>query len=183
MHDDTWDELIDKMTDKLPGMVNEFLQQFQASGFYGRSAVSNQDLRDTAQHALSAILSTVRHGTTNEELTRRATSLGRRRARQGVDLDALEDAIQLDFSIIWQNLKTEGKAQGTEAVATLIEHVNDLFSTVNSYTLHARARHSSRKKLACPVTCDWPTPGTWIGSSPPVRSMRKASTRLPRTWD
>lgn len=138
MHDDTWDELIDKMTGKLPGMVNEFLQQFQASGFYGQSAVSNQDLRDTAQHALSAILSTVRHGTTSEELTRRATSLGRRRARQGVDLDALEDAIQLDFSIIWQNLKTEGKAQGTEAVVTLIEHVNDLFSTVNSYTLHAR---------------------------------------------
>ncbi len=138
MHDDTWDELIDKMTDKLPGMVNEFLQQFQASGFYGQSAVSDQDLRDTAQHALSAILSTVHHGTTSEELTRRATSLGRRRARQGVDLDALEDAIQLDFSIIWQNLKTEGKTQGTEAVATLIEHVNDLFSTVNSYTLHAR---------------------------------------------
>ena len=48
MHDDTWDELIDKMTDKLPGMVNEFLQQFQASGFYGQSAVSDQDLRDTA---------------------------------------------------------------------------------------------------------------------------------------
>src|SRR5699024_9670064 len=70
------------------------------------------------------------------KLKEHAERFGHRRARQGIDLPLLVDAIHLDFKIIWNHLKN---IAGEESLPVLIEHVEKLNYVVTEYAFYARA--------------------------------------------
>ena len=134
MHEERWREIVTEVHSDIPRLVEDFLAAFTATGRYGDSLVSEDELRLTAFEVFARITEVLVGTMDKSELRTHAQNLGRRRARQGVELASLIDAIQLDFDILWTRLRA---AAGTDQ-STLIEHVAHLHSVVTLYNLMVR---------------------------------------------
>ena len=134
MHENRWREIVAEVHGHIPRMVEDFFTTFSTTGRYGDSLVSEDELRLTAFEVFARITDVLVGAMDETELRSHAQELGRRRARQGVDLAMLVDAIQLDFDVLWTHLR---RAAGTDE-HVLIEHVAHLHSVVTLYNLVVR---------------------------------------------
>ncbi|MDK8763502.1 helix-turn-helix domain-containing protein [Corynebacterium sp. MSK218] len=134
MHEERWREIVAEVHSDIPRLVEDFLTAFTAAGRYGDSLVSEDELRLTAFEVFARITEVLVGAMDKSELRTHAQNLGRRRARQGVELASLIDAIQLDFDVLWARLR---EAAGADQ-STLIEHVAHLHSVVTLYNLMVR---------------------------------------------
>ncbi|OFT63039.1 helix-turn-helix domain-containing protein [Corynebacterium sp. HMSC05E07] len=134
MHERRWREIVAEVHSDIPRMVEDFLTAFTTTGRYGNSLVSEDELRLTAFEVFARITDMLVGAVDEAELRTHAQGLGRRRARQGVELALLVDAIQLDFDVLWTHLR---RAAGTDE-HELIEHVAHLHSVVTLYNLVVR---------------------------------------------
>ena len=158
MHEKRWRDIVAEVHGTIPRLVEDFLAAFSRSGRYGDSLVSEDELRLTAFEVFARITDVLVGAMDEEELRAHAQSLGRRRAHQGVELATLIDAIQLDFTVLWEHLR---RAAGADQ-EILIDHVAQVHSVVTMYNLvvrdayrleeargqhnvhHAHARHLER---------------------------------------
>lgn len=134
MHEKRWHDIVAKVHGTIPRLVEDFLAAFSRSGRYGDSLVSEDELRLTAFEVFARITDVLVGAMDEEELRTHAQSLGRRRAHQGVELGTLIDAIQLDFTVLWEHLR---RAAGADQEA-LIDHVAQVHSVVTMYNLVVR---------------------------------------------
>lgn len=134
MHEKRWHDIVAEVHGTIPRLVEDFLAAFSRSGRYGDSLVSEDELRLTAFEVLARITDMLVGAMDEEELRAHAQSLGRRRAHQGVELATLIDAIQLDFTVLWEHLR---RAAGADQ-DVLIDHVTQLHSVVTMYNLVVR---------------------------------------------
>lgn len=134
MHEQRWHDIVAEVQGTIPRLVEDFLTAFSRSGRYGDSLVSEDELRLTAFEVLARISDVLVGAMDEEELRAHAQSLGRRRAHQGVELATLIDAIQLDFTVLWEHLR---RAAGADQ-EVLIDHVTQLHSVVTMYNLVVR---------------------------------------------
>ena len=134
MHEKRWHDIVAEVHGTIPRLVEDFLAAFSRSGRYGDSLVSEDELRLTAFEVLARITDMLVGAMEEEELRAHAQSLGRRRAHQGVELATLIDAIQLDFTVLWEHLR---RAAGADQ-DVLIDHVTQLHSVVTMYNLVVR---------------------------------------------
>ncbi len=134
MHEKRWRDIVAEVHGTIPRLVEDFLAAFSRSGRYGDSLVSEDELRLTAFEVFARITDVLVGAMDEEELRAHAQSLGRRRAHQGVELATLIDAIQLDFTVLWEHLR---RAAG-EDQAVLIDHVAQVHSVVTMYNLVVR---------------------------------------------
>lgn len=134
MHEKRWHDIVTKVHGTIPHLVEDFLAAFSRSGRYGDSLVSEDELRLTAFEVFARITDVLVGAMDEEELRTHAQSLGRRRAHQGVELATLIDAIQLDFTVLWEHLR---RAAGADQEA-LIDHVAQVHSVVTMYNLVVR---------------------------------------------
>lgn len=134
MHEERWREIVAEVHSDIPRLVEDFLTAFTAAGRYGDSLVSEDELRLTAFEVFARITEVLVGAMDKSELRTHAQNLGRRRARQGVELASLIDAIQLDFDVLWTRLRAAAGADQS----TLIEHVAHLHSVVTLYNLMVR---------------------------------------------
>lgn len=134
MHEKRWHDIVAKVHGTIPRLVEDFLAAFSRSGRYGDSLVSEDELRLTAFEVFARITDVLVGAMDEEELRTHAQSLGRRRAHQGVELATLIDAIQLDFTVLWEHLR---RAAGADQEA-LIDHVAQVHSVVTMYNLVVR---------------------------------------------
>ena len=134
MHEQRWHDIVAEVQGTIPRLVEDFLAAFSRSGRYGDSLVSEDELRLTAFEVLARISDVLVGAMNEEELRAHAQSLGRRRAHQGVELATLIDAIQLDFTVLWEHLR---RAAGADQ-EVLIDHVTQLHSVVTMYNLVVR---------------------------------------------
>ena len=68
---------------------------------YGASAVPREDLRDTAVASMELLLRLIGNLPLTDRLLNLSEELGHRRARQGVALESLLQAVRLDFRLLW----------------------------------------------------------------------------------
>ncbi|MHC2548282.1 PucR family transcriptional regulator [Corynebacterium hesseae] len=134
MHEKRWHDIVAEVHGTIPRLVEDFLAAFSRSGRYGDSLVSEDELRLTAFEVFARITDVLVGTMDEEELRTHAQSLGRRRAHQGVALATLIDAIQLDFTVLWEHLR---QAAGADQEA-LIDHVAQVHSVVTMYNLVVR---------------------------------------------
>ncbi len=134
MHEKRWHDIVAEVHGTIPRLVEDFLAAFSRSGRYGDSLVSEDELRLTAFEVFARITDVLVGAMDEEELRTHAQSLGRRRAHQGVALATLIDAIQLDFTVLWEHLR---RAAGADQEA-LIDHVAQVHSVVTMYNLVVR---------------------------------------------
>ncbi|MHB0834638.1 MAG: helix-turn-helix domain-containing protein [Corynebacterium aurimucosum] len=134
MHEKRWRDVVAEVHGTIPRLVEDFLAAFTRSGRYGDSLVSEDELRLTAFEVFARITDVLVGAMDEEELRTHAQSLGRRRAHQGVELATLIDAIQLDFTVLWEHLR---RAAGTDQ-EVLIDHVAEVHSVVTMYNLVVR---------------------------------------------
>lgn len=134
MHEKRWHNIVAEVHGTIPRLVEDFLAAFSRSGRYGDSLVSEDELRLTAFEVFARITDVLVGAMDEEELRAHAQSLGRRRAHQGVELATLIDAIQLDFTVLWEHLR---RAAGADQEA-LIDHVAQVHSVVTMYNLVVR---------------------------------------------
>ena len=134
MHEQRWHDIVAEVHGTIPRLAEDFLAAFTRSGRYGDSLVSEDELRLTAFEVFARITDVLVGAMDEEELRAHAQSLGRRRAHQGVELGTLIDAIQLDFTVLWEHLR---QAAGTDQ-EVLIDHVAQVHSIVTMYNLVVR---------------------------------------------
>ncbi|TVU84869.1 PucR family transcriptional regulator [Corynebacterium aurimucosum] len=134
MHEKRWRDIVAEVHGTIPRLVEDFLAAFSRSGRYGDSLVSEDELRLTAFEVFARITDVLVGAMDEEELRAHAQSLGRRRAHQGVELATLIDAIQLDFTVLWEHLR---RAAGADQ-EILIDHVAQVHSVVTMYNLVVR---------------------------------------------
>lgn len=123
-----WLELLDELQRRSPEFVTRFLAELRERALYDPESVPGDDLESAALETVLMFIERLRSG----QITRTdfAGPLGRRRARQGVPLERLMQAIRLDLRIMWQLLLEIAQPDATEV---LMRHVEQLISVVDAY--------------------------------------------------
>lgn len=125
-----WRALMERLDAEMAAIVNDFVREFGERGRYDRDAVSERDLRDTAEDTLRMLVARMAGGTPTADAAALAASLGVRRARQGVPLDALLEAVRLDFRVLWRWLQ---RLAGDDQRLMLVDQVEWVLTVVERY--------------------------------------------------
>lgn len=133
--DHEWLALVDELEKEVPLLVEEFLSELLSSGLYSGDLVSRKDLADSAAETFVFLIDRLRSplGAPDRHLI--ARRLGRLRARQGVAMQDLVDAVQLDFPVLWRRLRLHA---GEERMGVLIDHVERVHVVVDRYSFSVR---------------------------------------------
>ncbi|MEI2825173.1 MAG: helix-turn-helix domain-containing protein [Dermatophilaceae bacterium] len=129
-----WQALLTRAEERVPELVSEFLHTFNSRALYDPDLVSQEEIRSTAEAIFPVLITRLRGGGAlglDEAIEGSpGLGLGGRRARQGVPLDALLDAIRLDFRILWRMLRHLAVSEPSEL---LIQHVEWVLTVVDEY--------------------------------------------------
>lgn len=142
---DGWSSIVQRVREDLPVLVDAFLEQFHDLGYYREDIVDDAELRSTASSILGLFLVQLEYGMDEDSLTAHARQLGTKRAHQGVRLSALVDAIQIDFSVLWDHFRA---TVPSEQLPLLVEHVADIQRLVSRYTVHIRGAYAAEQARA-----------------------------------
>lgn len=145
MHDPEWHAAILATLDSVPELADRFLEAFMKDGGYGNSDISSEELLFTAQEVFTTLLETLLGESTEADLKMHADSLGRRRAQQEAPIATLVDAIQLDFTVIWNHLRTITGEQPPEMLITHVDELHQVVTRYNYYVRDAFRREEARK--------------------------------------
>lgn len=126
--DEAWLGLLDEMQARAPEFVDRFLAELRDRALYDPESVPPADLERAAEETVLMFIERLRSG----QITRvdSAEPLGRRRARQGVPLERLTQAIRLDLRIMWQILLDIAHPDRTDV---LVSHVEQLIAVIDAY--------------------------------------------------
>lgn len=133
--DHLWLRLVDKLEDEVPLLVEEFLSELSSSGLYSGDLVSREDLADSAAETFVFLIDRLRSPSDAPDRHLIARRLGRLRARQGVAMQDLVDAVQLDFPVLWRRIRLHA---GEEHTGVLIDHVERVHVVVDRYSFSVR---------------------------------------------
>lgn len=125
---DVWMQLLDELEAQIPMFVQTFTAELRERALYEVGLVPEEDLIRAAGEAMHMLISRLRGDDT--ALTAFANELGQRRARQGVPLERLLEAIRLDLRIIWQMLL---QLASPDRVPVLVQHVERLMTVLDEY--------------------------------------------------
>lgn len=148
--DERWHELIEKMGLMVPDLVEDFMEHLRHHGLYRELLVSDDELRATAREVFKLLIAMLEGGDNSARIRWHAGKLGARRARQGVPIDSLLDAIQIDFTVLWSHFR---EIAGSDQSDLLVERVDKIYAQVAEYNYRvrdafyreqARARHDAR---------------------------------------
>lgn len=142
---DGWSSIVQRVREDLPVLVDAFLEQFHDLGYYREDIVDDAELRSTASSILGLFLVQLEYGMDEDSLTAHARQLGTKRAHQGVRLSALVDAIQIDFTVLWDHFRA---TVPSEQLPLLVEHVADIQRLVSRYTVHIRGAYAAEQARA-----------------------------------
>lgn len=129
-HEEAWQDLLAQLRGQLPELVQRFLTILSERAIYDSQLISDADLELTAEQTLSLLIDRFTGAGTPETVPDAAEQLGKRRARQGVQLERLIDAVRLDFQVVWGVLR---ELAGDEHAELLVEKVEGLLVVIEEY--------------------------------------------------
>ncbi|MBO1902768.1 helix-turn-helix domain-containing protein [Leucobacter weissii] len=124
----------------------EFRRRFRESGLTTRyrELVSAEEIMDTSHDTMHDLIGLIVRGSAESGDLPAARELGRRRARQGVPLEVLLEAIRLNSRVLWGRLIA---LAAQEQAAELVSYVEDVLVLVERYALevqHSYLREEAR---------------------------------------
>ncbi len=128
MTDEVWMHLLDELEDQIPIFVQTFTEELKSRALYDAELVPEEDILRAAGETMRMLIIRLRNN--DSPLSSFAKALGQRRARQGVPLERLVEAIRLDLRIIWQMLL---QLASPDRVPVLVQHVERLMTVVDEY--------------------------------------------------
>ncbi|MEA5455755.1 helix-turn-helix domain-containing protein [Sinomonas sp. JGH33] len=138
-----WSELLSALAERSAQMADEFIERVAGIREYGTGLVAAEDVRATAAHTFSLLVSALRAGgTTDDGPLAYARELGARRARSGIPPSSLTSAVRLDFSIIWSHL-LELAAEGDAAL--LASRVESVWHVVDAYAAETHTSYLAER--------------------------------------
>ncbi|MFR9754347.1 PucR family transcriptional regulator [Streptomyces sp. TR06-5] len=146
--------LVRDCLDEVDALVDRYVDEVSAFDDY-RCSVPLQDLRETARACFEMLLRMIGGLPVTRELRETPQRLGRRRARQGVPLERLLQAVRMDFRVLWEvfteRTPPEGLPQLTLSAVRVWEAVE--FHTVEAHASYldeiaVQAREREREKAA-----------------------------------
>lgn len=133
--DHEWLALVDELDKEVPLLAEEFLSELLSSGLYSGGLVNRKDLAESAAETFVFLIDRLRSPLGGPDRHLIARRLGRLRARQGVAMQDLVDAVQLDFPVLWRRLRLHA---GEERMGVLINHVERVHVVVDRYSFSVR---------------------------------------------
>lgn len=129
--------LVRACLDEVDDLVDRFVAEVAEFGDY-RSTVPPQDVRDTARACFEMLLRMIGGLPVTRELRETPQRLGHRRARQGVPLERMLQAVRMDFRVLWEafteRTPPEGLPQLTRCAVRVWEAVE--FHTVEAHAAY-----------------------------------------------
>jgi hypothetical protein len=129
--------LVRDCLDEVDELVDRFTAEVAEFDDY-RSTVPPKDLRDTARACFEMLLRIIGGLPVNRELRETPQRLGHRRARQGVPLERMLQAVRMDFRVLW-NAFTERTPP--EALPQLTLQAVRVWEAVEFHTVEAHAAY------------------------------------------
>ncbi|WP_349827276.1 helix-turn-helix domain-containing protein [Brevibacterium litoralis] len=126
--DTEWLRLLDGMRAHVPDLTSRFVAEMTERALYDPELVPADDIAQSARETMVMLID--RLDDTPTPRADFAQTLGRRRARQGVPLELLVEAIRMDLRIVWQMLR---ELTGAGTTDVLVRNVERLMDAVDSY--------------------------------------------------
>jgi hypothetical protein len=123
--------------DDLSAMAAE---ETRSSEINYRELVEPADLRRSCRDSMAALLTRLA-GIPDPDLGRALNEIGRRRARQGVGLEAVLRSFRIDFRIVWENLTTWRDAQPVDAWQHWQEFVLPLWQVIDEISVQVSSAY------------------------------------------
>jgi hypothetical protein len=124
-----WTELIGRLWKERALLVSDFLERF-AEVSYGQALVPAEDIYRTAEDTMDLLLLRMAGVELPPDLQALPREVARRRASQGVPLDAFLEAIRNDFRVLWKGLE---RVAGDSGIALLVANMTRVLDTVEGY--------------------------------------------------
>lgn len=128
--DDRWRTLVRRLYDDFDALVEDFVVGCRERG-YTPGRVPADRLRIDARASFDHLLRALGGMPGPEDVDAVARRVGVHRARLGVPLEELIDAVRLDFQVLWGRLQAAADASD---LPVLLAHVEQLWSTVENYS-------------------------------------------------
>ncbi|WP_454810803.1 helix-turn-helix domain-containing protein [Paenarthrobacter nitroguajacolicus] len=124
-----WTGLIERLWKERGLLVADFLERF-ADISYGQALVPKEDVYRTAEDTMDLFLFQMAGLKLPPDLQNLPRDVARRRASQGVPLDAFLEAIRNDFRVLWKGLE---RVAGDSGIALLVANMTRVLDTVEGY--------------------------------------------------
>lgn len=124
-----WTGLIGRLWKERGLLVSDFLERF-AEISYGQALVPAEDIYRTAEDTMDLLLLRMAGMELPPDLQALPREIARRRASQGVPLDAFLEAIRNDFRVLWKGLE---RVAGDSGIALLVANMTRVLDTVEGY--------------------------------------------------
>ncbi|MGO1393905.1 helix-turn-helix domain-containing protein [Agrococcus casei] len=125
-----WGALLERLSAQRASLVDHFLELLDEQGYYSNIDVGSEDLWSNADTTLEMLILQIAGAEVPERLRGLPERLGRRRAQQGVEREALLEAVRLDFRVIWGGLV---RAQDDAPADLLVAHAEEVLTVVETY--------------------------------------------------
>ncbi|MFI2409726.1 PucR family transcriptional regulator [Streptomyces sp. NPDC018947] len=129
--------LVRDCLDDLDDLVGRYVPEVSAFDDY-RAVVPPEELRDTARSCFELLLRLIGGLPVPEDLRAVPDRLGRRRARQGVPLEPLLQAVRLDFRVLWTAFLERTRP---EDLPPLTRGAVRVWEAVEFHTVHVHAAY------------------------------------------
>lgn len=129
--------LVRDCLDEVDELVDRYTAEVAAFDDY-RSTVPPQDVRDTARACFEMLLRMIGGLPVPRELRETPQRLGHRRARQGVPLESMLQAVRMDFRVIWEVFTERTRP---EALPNLTRQAVRVWEAVEFHTVEAHAAY------------------------------------------
>ncbi|MFD8592797.1 helix-turn-helix domain-containing protein [Streptomyces sp. NPDC059637] len=130
--------LVRTCLDDLDTLVGRYLTEVTALEGYDGTTVAPDDLRETARDCFELLLRLIGGLPLSEEQRGVPERLGRRRARQGMPLERLLQAVRMDFRVLWTAfLERTGPAELTQLTRGAVR----VWEAVEFHTVHVHAAY------------------------------------------
>ncbi|WP_197494159.1 hypothetical protein, partial [Rhodococcus sp. EPR-134] len=123
-----WRTLVSERYDELEILTDRFVVRVLRDPLYAR-IVDVGDLRETSRQTFAFMLDALIDVEAITKIESIAGNLGRRRARQGIPLENLVDAVRLDFPVLWSTLLERADKDDFAVIAAHAERVWNVVDT------------------------------------------------------
>ncbi|SKC67597.1 PucR family transcriptional regulator [Okibacterium fritillariae] len=121
---------------ELDALAAEYLAEVRQLSGYPASAITDEEIVDTATASLELLLRLIGDLPVTQDLRIVSTETGRRRARQGIPIDSLLRAVRMDFRLIWRALR---RHVPPESLVQFAEQVVPIWDAVEVHTTDIHA--------------------------------------------
>jgi hypothetical protein len=111
-----------------------------------RSLVPEDELRSVLGQNIDLILRALAGESVDDASSMLPEAIGRRRAEQGVPLEAVLHSFRIDFRVVWSALLTEATSRCPEQIDVFLEHADRLWEVIDASSVAVSLAYRSAEE-------------------------------------